>query len=246
MSARDDLAAYTITTRTVTADGLAPLLDAHHTEAFTEGARLLEDAACDADWDRSADYCAGLRAGAELLLATTTETGTASATPEPTAPTVRQRIFNYLTGRALCRIPRKADEAEGLLDAHRVENRLEAAAWFASYPFNAETTDWARGRGDNLAWVISILRNPDPRMPEAGEVQAEFFQVGHTYTEPDGTTDWKFRVDYITTHPEDGERTAIGWRHFRGEWDVYAYGEDDFEIHRLVGYIDATEAGDGS
>lgn len=124
--------------------------------------------------------------------------------------------------------------------------RDEAADWFASYPFNAETTDWARGRGDNLAWVISILRNPDPRMPEAGEVQAEFFQVGHTYTEPDGTTDWKFRVDYITTHPEDGERTAIGWRHFRGEWDVYAYGEDDFEIHRLVGYIDATEAGDGS
>jgi hypothetical protein len=71
----------------------------------------------------------------------------------------------------------------------------------------------------------------------------DFFQVGHTYTEPHGITDWLFRVDHITTHPEDGERTAIGWRRFRGEWEVYAYGEDDFEIHQHVGYIDATEAG---
>lgn len=85
MSARDDLATYAITTRTVTADGLAPLLDAHHTEAFTEGAALLEDTACDADWNRTADYCQGLRAGAELLLAKTTETATATtAAPELT------------------------------------------------------------------------------------------------------------------------------------------------------------------
>lgn len=48
-------------------------LDAHHTEALTEGARLIEDAACDADWKQTPDYCRGLRAGAELLLAKSVE-----------------------------------------------------------------------------------------------------------------------------------------------------------------------------
>lgn len=68
--------------------------DAHtagHTTALTEGARLLEDAACDADWDRAADYCAGLRAGAELLLAKT-----AGTTAPPNAePTFFQRGHTY-------------------------------------------------------------------------------------------------------------------------------------------------------
>lgn len=50
-----------------------------HATCRTEGARLLEDAACDADWEKSPDYCAGLRAGAELLLANTGEEATAAA-----------------------------------------------------------------------------------------------------------------------------------------------------------------------
>ncbi|HEY9353727.1 MAG TPA: hypothetical protein VIP28_10765 [Nocardioides sp.] len=69
----------------------------------------------------------------------------------------------------------------------------------------------------------------------------DFFQVGRTYTEPDGSTDWAFRCDTITTHPADGERTALGWRHFRGEWSEYAYGEDDFQIHLIADAITTTE-----
>jgi len=65
----------------------------------------------------------------------------------------------------------------------------------------------------------------------------DFFQVGRTYTEPDGSTDWAFRCDTITTHPADGERTALGWRHFRGEWSECAYGEDDFQIHLIADAI---------
>lgn len=75
-------------------------------------------------------------------------------------------------------------------------------------------------------------------------VDEGFFRPGHTYAEVGDTTDWKFRCDTATTHPEDGERTALGWRHFRGEWEPYAYGEDDWEIHRIVDHIDVTEAGD--
>ncbi|MFG2269084.1 hypothetical protein ACGFNY_04840 [Streptomyces chartreusis] len=71
----------------------------------------------------------------------------------------------------------------------------------------------------------------------------DFFEAGRTYTEPDGSTDWAFRVDTITTHPEDGERTALGWRRFRGEWTECAYGEDDFEIHLIADAIAVTEDG---
>lgn len=52
-------------------------------QAFTEGARLLEDAACDADWGKTPDFCAGLRAGAELLLAAVEKATAEAATATP-------------------------------------------------------------------------------------------------------------------------------------------------------------------
>jgi hypothetical protein len=54
-------------------DADIPLHASCRTEALTEGARLIEDAASDADWNKPADYCTGLRAGAELLLAKSVE-----------------------------------------------------------------------------------------------------------------------------------------------------------------------------
>lgn len=91
-------------------------------------------------------------------------------------------------------------------DAHvRATAREEAADWFASYPLGDDTSDWARGRGDNLAWVIGILRNPDP---QRGQEQPEFFQPGHAYTHRDGTD---FKCVAVTTHPQTGERLAMGW-----------------------------------
>jgi hypothetical protein len=70
-------------------------MDAHRAEVRTEDARLLEDAACDADWTRTPDYCAGLRAGAELLLANTGEEATAAAataTPDQRAEILTEAI----------------------------------------------------------------------------------------------------------------------------------------------------------
>lgn len=72
----------------------------------------------------------------------------------------------------------------------------------------------------------------------------DFFEPGHTYAEADGSTDWKFRCDTVTTHPEDNQRTALGWRFFNGEWDAIAYGEDDWDIHQHVGHTDVTEGGE--
>ncbi|MGW3135956.1 hypothetical protein [Streptomyces sp. NPDC001139] len=79
--------------------------------------------------------------------------------------------------------------------------------------------------------------------PAGADATSVFFQVGHTYV--DDEYDWKFRVDAITTHPEDGERTALGWRFFKGQWEEMAYGEDDWEIHQLVGHTDVTKTGEG-
>lgn len=62
----------------------------------------------------------------------------------------------------------------------------------------------------------------------------DFFEPGRTYTEPDGSTDWQFRCDTVTTHPATGQRTALGWRHFRGEWETCAYDEDEWEIHQIA------------
>jgi hypothetical protein len=59
------------------------MLNAHRDEVRTGDARLLEDAACDADWTRTPDYCAGLRAAAELLLANTEKATAAAATATP-------------------------------------------------------------------------------------------------------------------------------------------------------------------
>jgi hypothetical protein len=53
----------------------------------------------------------------------------------------RTGIFNYLTGRALCKVPRPADEAEGLLAAHRAEVLREAAE--ASAQWNSDCQNCA-------------------------------------------------------------------------------------------------------
>lgn len=62
---------------------------------------------------------------------------------------------------------------------------------------------------------------------------SDFFQPGFTYSDTD--PEWRFRCDTVTTHPEDGERTALGWRFFRGEWDAIAYGEDDWDLLKFDG-----------
>jgi hypothetical protein len=66
-----------------------------------------------------------------------------------------------------------------------------------------------------------------------------FYQPGQTYRDGD---DWAFRCDSITKHPEDGELTALGWRFFKGGWEPYAYGPDDWEIYQVGLQFDA-EAG---
>ncbi|MGW2210156.1 MarR family transcriptional regulator [Streptomyces sp. NPDC001781] len=67
-------------------------------------------------------------------------------------------------------------------------------------------------------------------------MSTDFYQPGTTYSHP--MHDWAFRVDAITTHPENNELTALGWRFFKGEWEPCAYHRDDWEIGQLAGWIE--------
>jgi hypothetical protein len=78
----------------------------------------------------------------------------------------------------------------------------------------------------------ALLAELDRLRAELAAKPADFYRPGHIYTNAEFPQyGWKFRCDTVTTHPEDGERTALGWRFFNGKWDAYAYGEDDWDIH---------------
>ncbi|WP_329336193.1 hypothetical protein OG252_13380 [Streptomyces sp. NBC_01352] len=132
--------------------------------------------------------------------------------------------------------------AQRKLDAHRAEVLAEADL----LP-KADVVAWLvkKAREDTPVWLLaSKVERGAIRPDNLRMLPADFFEPGHTYTESDGSTDWKFRCDAITTHPENGERTALGWRHFQGKWEPCAYFEDDFDVHQYVGHTDVTETGD--
>lgn len=144
-----------------------------------------------------------------------------------------------------------AETAEQMLDAYRAEilAETEAKLYDGLVSFNAvacwpvlQLAQMRQYLAEHLASVLHAAG--EKATPTEAKATPDFFQPGHTYTEPGDTTDWRFRCDSITTHPENGERTALGWRHFRGEWEPYAYDEDDFEIHLIAGLADDTEAGE--
>ena len=128
-------------------------------------------------------------------------------------------------------------ELDARLDALVAETRNEDAALLqeraARYP---SRRIFAAGLRHGALMIAKLAMGKTSPSPAAAPV---FFQVGHTYS--DDQYGWKFRVDHITTHPEDGERTALGWRFFNGEWDAIAYDEGDWEIHQLAAITDVTE-----
>jgi hypothetical protein len=127
-------------------------------------------------------------------------------------------------------------DAEQLVDSYRTEVLAEGGL----LP-KADVVAWLvkKAREETPVWLLaSKVERGAVRPDNLRMLPPDFFEVGHTYADTSVDNDWKFRVDAITTHPEDGERTALGWRHFRGVWTEMAYGEDDFEIHLIAGMAD--------
>ncbi|MEW2250421.1 hypothetical protein AB0907_24140 [Streptomyces sp. NPDC006975] len=88
--------------------------------------------------------------------------------------------------------------------------------------------------------LAAMLRERAAALRSTPAADADFFQPGHTYAERGG---WRFRCDTITSHPADGELTALGWRFHAGRWEPIAYHRDDWETHRAAGHIDGTAQG---
>lgn len=129
-------------------------------------------------------------------------------------------------------------------DAHvRAERDAMTVAWLVkkAREFRAAGGQERAAQADAVAAMASKIERGAVRANNLRMLAADFYEPGHTYTEPDGSTDWRFRCDTVTTHPEHGGRTALGWRHFQGEWTECAYGEDDWKVHLFGGVTDVTE-----
>jgi hypothetical protein len=129
------------------------------------------------------------------------------------------------------------------MDAHRAEVLNEAADYVEQRRLARAdiVTDFDRGRRAAEGCVVEELRELAGEEATAAAATAtpapDFFEPGRTYTEPGDVTDWRFRCDAITTHPATGVRTALGWKHFRGEWSECSYDEDEWEIHQIADAI---------
>ncbi|GHH29953.1 hypothetical protein [Streptomyces rubradiris] len=145
-------------------------------------------------------------------------------------------LYERLTGACI-----SPDKAKLEIGAHRVEVLRDATAAAV-----AERLTDATGQPDDVAYNRAIEDVVDAltrlTYGERSDAARAFFQPGHTYAQSEFPQhDWRFRCDTVTTHPEDGERTALGWRFWRGNWEAYAYAEDDWEVHLHVGLTDVTK-----
>ncbi|MEU3899765.1 hypothetical protein [Streptomyces sp. NPDC045251] len=74
-------------------------------------------------------------------------------------------------------------------------------------PLSEARQTWSRPAGE-YGWLCA-------------DCAADFFQPGHTYRH----SAWSFRCDAVTTHPDTGERTALGWFRFRQQrWRPFTAG----------------------
>ena len=128
------------------------------------------------------------------------------------------------------------------LDAFRSEVLAEVSTWLVkkAREFRAEGQTV---QADTASVLASKVERGAVRPDNLRMLPADFFEPGHTYR--DDAYGWAFRVDTVTTHPEDGTRAALGWRLFKGTWEAIAYGEDDWGVHQHIGYTDVTEGGEG-
>lgn len=127
------------------------------------------------------------------------------------------------------------DDARKFVAEHDDHVRAEALAEKDLLP-KADVVAWLvkKAREDTPVWLLASKVDRGAVRPDnLGMLPADFYQPGYVYSYPryaDGY-DWKFRVDTVTTSPENGERVALGWRFWKGEWEPYAYAEDDWDIH---------------
>ncbi|MGW4043005.1 hypothetical protein [Streptomyces sp. NPDC004721] len=86
----------------------------------------------------------------------------------------------------------------------------------------------------HVAWEASATN---------GEAAADFFQPGHSYTHRDGST---FDCVAVTTHPDGGERVALGWHTDTADWTFVGVRNINHWNHEYDGVQPPAEAGEVS
>lgn len=129
------------------------------------------------------------------------------------------------------------EDARAFLAEHDAQVRADALAEGAALLRRQAARKAGRPVHNSGLRTGAILLDRAADRPPA-EAERDFFQRDHTYA--DGSI-WRFRCDTVTAHPEEGERTALGWRFWNDSWEPYAYDEGDWDIHLYHGHRDVTD-----
>jgi hypothetical protein len=114
---------------------------------------------------------------------------------------------------------------------HVADHRAEVLAEAADF-IDSSGADFPVAVRNGVEWAVRTLRRmaEEPANGKDAATQApagestqpapapDFFQPGHTYL----YHRWRFRCDVVTTHPQSGERQALGWfSSLDGSWAPY-------------------------
>ena len=132
-------------------------------------------------------------------------------TPPPATPWADEAPLDreYFLRRAdvvLAVLPAPVDRAAVLREAEAKAREVVARLWDGGTTQTAmDRAGGARAVEFEIGLMASGINEPAP----------DFFQPGHSYTHRDGST---FRCVAVTTHPDGGERVAIGWHTDTAGW----------------------------
>ena len=119
--------------------------------------------------------------------------------------------------------------ATGLLDAYREEVLAKAIARLKKIPVQCTALTGPVWYGDGWNGAIRQLEDiADYQKPDDTTETPDFFQPGHAYTHRDGSD---FRCVAVTTHPNNGERRALGWTVRNGWHEGGALDPDDWQMY---------------
>lgn len=128
---------------------------------------------------------------------------------------------------------------EGADELDRVANEAEARV-AAHY---GPTSGIGPGSADLVREAARMLRTAT--VGRSGQPPAatapDFFQPGHSYTHRDGST---FRCVAVTTHPDGGERVALGWHTDTADWTFIGVRNINHWNHEYDGVQPPAEAGE--
>lgn len=117
----------------------------------------------------------------------------------------RRKLYEHLDP-----IPVPAVIRDHLLDAYRNEVLTEVTAWLVkkAREYRATGSKQHALQADTVDTLASKISRGAVRPDNLRMLPPDFFEPGHGYTHRNGTD---FHCVAVTTHPQTGERLAMGW-----------------------------------